>query len=284
MSEERLRRQLRAQAVVNRQLHAELAEVTAQLRAVQGNDASAVRVLWRRLEAVLPEPRGVEGGAPPPGCARHAAAAAAAPRLRRAGVRWASGSTTSSPRRPRRRSRWPGSTRTPMYLLEGTQKRAIPRMLVGALLEADLGPARPITESELDEFDEGPPVEVLAAPTGFPFVVMGGRRRPIRGYPVPFVMRTTTPTGSSRVSRSGSPASAGGPHRAATAAGGVAAQPGPRPMARVIRRARSSAWWGRIEILAVIAAALVPACGRSATSRPSTRSSGPGGCRSSPTR
>ena len=54
MSEERLRRQLRAQAVVNRQLHAELAEVTAQLRAVQGHDASAVRVLWRRLEAVLP--------------------------------------------------------------------------------------------------------------------------------------------------------------------------------------------------------------------------------------
>jgi hypothetical protein len=75
-----------------------------------------------------------------------------------------------------------------MYLLEGTQKRAIPRMLVGALLEADLGPARPITESELDEFDEGPPVEVLAAPTGFPFVVMGGRRRPIRGYPVPLVI------------------------------------------------------------------------------------------------
>ena len=54
MSEERLRRQLRAQAVVNRQLHAQLAEVTAQLRAVQGHDASAVRVLWRRLEAVLP--------------------------------------------------------------------------------------------------------------------------------------------------------------------------------------------------------------------------------------
>ena len=54
MSEERLRRQLRAQAVVNRQLHAQLAEVTAQLRAVQGHDASAVRVLWRGLEAVLP--------------------------------------------------------------------------------------------------------------------------------------------------------------------------------------------------------------------------------------
>ena len=55
-------------------------------------------------------------------------------------------------------------------------------------------------------------------------------------------------------------------------------------MARVIGRARSSAWWGRIEILAVTAAALVLRCGRSATSRPSTRSSGPGGYRSSPTR
>ena len=75
-----------------------------------------------------------------------------------------------------------------MYLLEGTQRRLIPRMLVSALLETDLGPPRDVTEAELDEFDEGPPVEVLAAPTGLPFVVVGGRRRPIRGYPVPFVI------------------------------------------------------------------------------------------------
>jgi hypothetical protein len=27
---------------------------------------------------------------------------------------------------------------------------------------------------------------VLAAPTGVPFVIVGGRRRSIRGYPVPF--------------------------------------------------------------------------------------------------
>ena len=144
-----------------------------------------------------------------------------------------------------------------MFLLEGTQQRAVPRMLVGALLEADLGPARPITESELDEFDEGPPVEVLAASTGFPFVVMGGRRRPIRGYPVPLVIDDDD---ADRFEQ-------GEPLRVARIA--QVGPTGPRPpqpasllsrarcpMARVIRRARSSAWWGRIEVLVVIAAAL----------------------------
>ena len=56
MNEDRLRRQLRAQAAVNRQLHAQLAEVTAELRAVKGNEASAVRVLWRQAQSVLPAP------------------------------------------------------------------------------------------------------------------------------------------------------------------------------------------------------------------------------------
>ena len=187
MSEERLRRQLRAQAVVNRQLHAQLAEITAQLRAVQGNDASAVRVLWGRLEAVLPTRvaskverrlRGALGTPPRP--RQRAVASSGGPV-----GEWLDDLVAAPSAAAVSLARVDEDT---MYLLEGTQKRAIPRMLVGALLEADLGPARPITESELDEFDEGPPVEVLAAPTGYPFVVMGGRRRPIRGYPVPLVI------------------------------------------------------------------------------------------------
>jgi hypothetical protein len=160
MSEERLRRQLRAQAVVNRQLHAQLAEVTAQLRAVQAHDASAVRVLWRRLEAVLPNRvaskverrlRGALGTPPRP----RAVASSGGPV-----DEWLDDLVAAPSAASVSLARVDEDT---MYLLEGTQKRVIPRMSVGALLEADLGPARPISESELDEFDEGPPVEVLAA-------------------------------------------------------------------------------------------------------------------------
>ena len=258
MSEERLRRQLRAQAVVNRQLHAQLAEVTAQLKAVQGNDASAVRVLWGRLEAVLPNRvaskverrlRGALGTPPRP--RRRPAASSGGPV-----GEWLDDLVAAPSSAPVSLARLDEDT---MFLLEGTQKRPISRMLVGALLEADLGPARPITESELDEYDEGPPVEVLAAPTGFPFVVMGGRRRPIRGYPVPLVIdeddadrfEQGEPLRVARIA-------AGGRQCAAAPAGGDPAQPGPRPMARVTERARSTAWWGRIEILAVVVASLVP--------------------------
>ena len=189
MSEERLRRQLRAQAVVNRQLHAQLAEVTAQLRAVQGNDASAVRVLWRQLESVLPNKvankleRRVRGalGTPPPAARRRRPAASSTGPV----GEWLDDLVTTEPAAVLELARTEDDS---LFLLEGTQRRPVPRMLVGALLEADLGAPRDITPAELDDYDEGPPVEVLTTPAGLPFVVVGGRRRPINGYPVPFVI------------------------------------------------------------------------------------------------
>jgi hypothetical protein len=189
MSEERLQRQLRAQAVVNRQLHAQLAEVTAQLRAVQGNDASTVRVLWRGLEAALPNKvarkverrvRGVLGVSPPPPARPKRPVSSSGGPV----AEWLDDLSTQ----PADRLELAITEDESLYLLEGTQRRAVPRMLVGALLEGDLGPPRDLTNADLDAYDEGPPVEVLAASTGYPFVVMGGRRRPIRGYPVPFVI------------------------------------------------------------------------------------------------
>jgi hypothetical protein len=187
MNEDRLRRQLQAQAVVNRQLHAQLAEVTAELRAVKGNDANTVRVLWQRLESVLPR--------------------SVATKVERR-VRGALG-TPMGPR-PRRRS--PARERSSisdwleelhgagplesephlvqdaegaLYLVEGAQRRPVPRMLVGALLTAEMDQPVTVSQAELDELDEGPPVEILQAPSGLPFVIMGGRRRPVNGFAIP---------------------------------------------------------------------------------------------------
>jgi hypothetical protein len=185
MSEERLRRQLQAQALVNRQLHAQLAEVTAELRAVQGNDASAIRVLWRRVESVLPGrvahkvERRFRGalGVPARGRGRPSASSTGGPV-----GEWLDELQVAAPEEPALARDEEGT----VFLVEGTRKRPIDRMLVAELLEADLGPPRDMTQADLDELDDGPPVEVLAAPSGFPFVIIGGRRRPIRGYPVPF--------------------------------------------------------------------------------------------------
>jgi hypothetical protein len=187
MSEDRLRRQLQAQAVVNRQLHAQLAEVTAELRAVQGNDASTVRILWRRIEAVLPGPvasrveRRVRGalGAPVRASARRVGAPREGPTLE-----WLEDLRRTPP--PDVEPSLARSEDDEVFVLEGTLRRPVHRMLIVALLETELGPARELTAADLEQYDEGPPVEVLAPPGGVPFLVLSGRRRPIAGYPVPF--------------------------------------------------------------------------------------------------
>lgn len=192
MSEERLRRQLQAQALVNRQLHAQLAELNAQLRAVQGNDASAVRVLWRRMESVLPRrvatkvERRVRGAL---GVQARPAGTSPAPRVTRSSSQQSTGEWLDD-----LRSAPPADTDPQLvqdaegttWLVEGTLRRPVTRMLVSALLETELGPARELTHEQLDELDDGPPVEVFAPPSGLPFVIVGGRRRPLAGYPVPF--------------------------------------------------------------------------------------------------
>jgi hypothetical protein len=186
MSDDRLRRQLQAQAVVNRQLHAQLAEVTAELRAVQGADANTVRVLWHRIESVLPRTIASR-------VERRVRGALGAPVRSR--PRWAAGRDVGSIGEWLDELQGAGFEKVELslvedtagstYLVEGTQKRPITKMLVGALLEVEMGPPRPVTDEELDELDEGPPVEVFVSPSEVPFVIVGGRRRPINGYPLP---------------------------------------------------------------------------------------------------
>lgn len=71
-------------------------------------------------------------------------------------------------------------------VVEGDRRRAVPSaLLVPALVEL-LGEAEPIDEAALAGLAEGPSVEVLEATTGEPFVVLGGRRTRLIGYPVPY--------------------------------------------------------------------------------------------------
>jgi hypothetical protein len=73
-----------------------------------------------------------------------------------------------------------------VWLREGGTRRGVKSGLLAAALEHQLGPRRTIDRSELEQWVEGPPVEVLEAVTGPPFLVVGGQRLPVRGLPAPF--------------------------------------------------------------------------------------------------
>jgi len=49
-----------------------------------------------------------------------------------------------------------------------------------------LGPVREVRDSELAHWADGPPVEVLEGASGPAFVIVGGRRLPLRGLPLPY--------------------------------------------------------------------------------------------------
>jgi hypothetical protein len=76
------------------------------------------------------------------------------------------------------------------YLIEGALRRRIKAGLLSAALRRVLGPARDVSDAELANYSEGPPVEVLEGGTGPAFVVVGGRRLPIRGLPLPYPVST----------------------------------------------------------------------------------------------
>jgi hypothetical protein len=173
---------------VNRQLHAQLAEVTAELRAVKGNDANTVRVLWQRIESVLPRSvaakveRRVRGALGTPAAPRPARPRPAA-RERTETHDWLEELHGLGPVDTE-----PTLVQDPdgqVFLVEGSLRRPVPRMLVSALLSAEMGQPEDISAEALAELDEGPPVELLQAPSGLPFVVIGGRRRPVNGFAVP---------------------------------------------------------------------------------------------------
>jgi hypothetical protein len=71
-----------------------------------------------------------------------------------------------------------------VYLIEGTQRRSVRSPQIASALAEMVGPSRAVLEPELQSLDEGPPVELLVGPRTDPFVIVGGRRLPVRGVPV----------------------------------------------------------------------------------------------------
>lgn len=75
-----------------------------------------------------------------------------------------------------------------VFVVEGSLRRQIKSGLLFAGLARLLGEPSEIKESELERWREGPPVEVLEGGTGPAFIVLGGRRLPIRGLPLPHLV------------------------------------------------------------------------------------------------
>jgi hypothetical protein len=74
--------------------------------------------------------------------------------------------------------------------VEGTLRRQIKSGLIFLALARVFGEPRQMRDSELERLEEGPPVEILEGGTGPAFVVVGGRRWPIRGLPLPYLVST----------------------------------------------------------------------------------------------
>ncbi len=74
-------------------------------------------------------------------------------------------------------------------MIEGMDRREVLSGMISTGLTNVLGPVRAITSEELDRYREGPPVAVLEAGLGRPFVVVAGKRLAIRGLPLPHPVR-----------------------------------------------------------------------------------------------
>jgi hypothetical protein len=71
------------------------------------------------------------------------------------------------------------------FVVEDGRRRPVASGTITEGLERLFGARRKVTEQEVATWAEGPPVEVLEGPEGPPFVVIGGRRLPVRGLPLP---------------------------------------------------------------------------------------------------
>jgi hypothetical protein len=149
---DRLRRQLRAQSAVNRQLHAQLDGGTVR---VDGSGRSA-----NSGRGALTMPRTTEGGAWLEHLHLHGGSD---PYLVEAPTEGA-------------------------FVIEGTMCRQVKAGILFTALSRVLGAPRPIGDDELERWSPGPPVEVMSAGTGPAFVVVGGRRLPLRGLPLPYLV------------------------------------------------------------------------------------------------
>jgi hypothetical protein len=149
----RLRRQLRAQSALNRQLYAQL-------------DGGGIRIGARRGPG--------SGGA----------------------------GTTMSLRRVAEGGSWleqlrmhgggkPFLVQTPtrrLYAIDGDLRRQVKAGMLFAALTRVLGTPRQVSDHDLERWNPGPPVEVLESDSGPAFVVIGGRRLPLRGLPLPYLV------------------------------------------------------------------------------------------------
>jgi hypothetical protein len=149
---ERVQRQLRALSAVNRQLHAQLEGGTVRLA---GTSATGER-------GSLTGRRASEGGAWLEHLHLHGGGE---PMLVR----------TSS---------------KGMYVVEGNMRRTVKSGILFNALTRVLGPPKEMADTEVERWSTGPPVEVLEAGTGPAFVVVGGRRLPLRGLPLPYLVST----------------------------------------------------------------------------------------------
>lgn len=155
-----LRRRLRAMAALNHQLLVRIAELEAEVAPPAGTAAPDP----------LADPPAVDRT--PVGSARRRARAAAP---------WELG----SPLVPVASLEVVMTADGARFVLESGRRRRIRAALLVPALEAHLGETRPVTDEEVAELPEGPPVEVLEGPDGPPFVVLAGQRLPVRRLPLP---------------------------------------------------------------------------------------------------
>jgi hypothetical protein len=76
------------------------------------------------------------------------------------------------------------------YVVEGSHRREVRAGILIPALEQLLSEARRVDDGELNGWIESAPVEVLEGPRGAPFVIVGGKRWPLRGLPVPYPVST----------------------------------------------------------------------------------------------
>jgi hypothetical protein len=155
---ERLRRHLRALSAVNNQLHSQLESGVRRsgdagrdglLAGANGGDDRASTLALRRADAGSQwiEQLQIYGSASDPFLVRNA--------------------------------------KRGNFLVEGSLRRRVKAGMLFVALEGVMGSARAVADAELERWKEGPPVEVLEAPSGPAFVIVAGRRLTLRGLPLP---------------------------------------------------------------------------------------------------
>ncbi len=160
---QRLRRQLRAMASLNEQLRAQLEALsaeTASSSATRGADPL-------QDPAAAPLPLG------------------AAPRRARRAQEWVAFEVRDDLDGAGDQAHLVSHPDDGLFLIDGGVRRRVRSGLLAPVLERLLGEAGPIDDETFSAWPEGPPVEVLEGPGGAPFVVVGSRRLPVSGLPLP---------------------------------------------------------------------------------------------------